>query len=90
MSVNKQVVLEQLAAATDATQQETTTIQALAATLAVDEQTVESHIQWLVACDLARLTPENDVRVTISGEQFLELDVDDTVIVDSGRQNSEP
>jgi hypothetical protein len=81
--------LEQLAAASDATRQETTTIEALAATLDADEHVVESHIEGLEDCDLARLGPDGTARVTITGEELLALDTDEMVIVDAATPNSE-
>jgi hypothetical protein len=89
MSVTRRAVLEQLAAASDATRQETTTIEALAATLDADEHAVESHITGLEACDLARIAPDGATRVTITGEELLELETDEMVIVDSATPNSE-
>lgn len=83
MSITRRTVLEQLAAVSDAERQETTTIEALAATLDTDEHTVESHLYGLEACELARVGPNGDVRVTITGEELLELDTDEMVIVDS-------
>jgi hypothetical protein len=89
MSVTRRSVLEQLAAASDATREETITIEALAATLDADEHEVESHIMGLEACDLARITPDGTARVTITGEELLALDADEMVIVDSATPNSE-
>jgi len=89
MSVTRRSVLQQLAAVSDATRQETTTIEVLAATLGVDEHTIESHLRGLVDCDLARIGPDGTARVTITGEELLELDTDEMVIVDAATPNSE-
>jgi len=89
MSVTRRTVLKQLAAASDATRQETTTIEALAGTLDADEQAVKSHLKGLEACDLARIAPDGTTRVTITGEELLALDTDEMVIVDAATPNSE-
>jgi len=89
MCVTRRSVLEQLAAASDATRQETTTVKALAATLDADEHAVESRIEGLEACDLARVAPDGTARVTITGEELLELDTEEMVIVDAATPNSE-
>ncbi|SHH01584.1 hypothetical protein SAMN05443636_1619 [Halobaculum gomorrense] len=89
MSVTRRSVLRQLAAASDATRQETTTIEALAAMLDADERAVESHLYGLQACDLARARPDGTARVTITGEELLELDTDKLVIVDAATPNAE-
>lgn len=88
MSVTRRTVLKQLAAASDAERQETTTIEALAATLDANVHTVESHLHGLEACELAHVGPDGDVRVTITGEELLELDTDEMVIIDSATPNS--
>lgn len=89
MPTTRRTVLERLAAASDAARQETTTIEALASTLDADEHTVEAHLNGLEACELARTSPDGRARVTITGEELLELDTDEIVIVDSARTNSE-
>jgi len=78
-------VLEQLAAASDAARRETTTVEGVAAALDGDERAVEAHLNGLAACELARIEPDGRVRVTITGEELLELDIDETVIVDPDR-----
>lgn len=88
MSVTRRTVLKQLAAESDAERQETTTIDALAATLDADEHAVESHLHGLEACELAHIGPDGSLRVTITGEELLELDVDETVIVDPATSNT--
>ena len=83
MAVTRRVVLEQLATASDADQRKTTTNAALAATLDTDEQTIESHLDGLAACELVRMYSDGRVRITITGEELLALDSDELVIVDS-------
>lgn len=83
MAEMRHAVLEQLAAASDAERRETTTIDALAVTLDVDERPVEAHLQTLASCDLARFDGEGRVRVTCTGEEFLELDIDGMAILDT-------
>jgi Mn-dependent DtxR family transcriptional regulator len=82
MSVTRRAVLEQLATASDADQRETTTTAALAAMLETDKGTIESHLNGLTACELARTYPNGRVRITITGEELLALDTDEMVIVD--------
>jgi len=83
MSVTRRVVLERLATASDAEQRATTTKAALAATLDADERTIDSHLDGLAACELARTYPDGRVRITITGEELLALDTDALVVVDS-------
>jgi predicted ArsR family transcriptional regulator len=83
MSVTRRAVLEQLATASDADQRETTTKAGLATTLDTDEQTIESHLDGLAACELVRTYPDGRVRITITGEELLALNTDELVIVDS-------
>lgn len=82
MPVTRRAVLEELAAASDAERGETTTIGALASALDVDEQVVEAHLTGLAACELARTHDDGSARVTVTGEELLELDADDVVVVD--------
>lgn len=81
-SIRRRAVLERLAAASNADRGETTTIEMLASALDADRQTIEAHLEGLVACHLARLDSEGRARVTITGEELLDLDTDDVVIVD--------
>jgi len=89
MSVTRRSVLEQLAAASDATRRETTTVEALAAALDADEHAVESHLRGLEACDVARVAPNGTARVTITGEELLAIEADEVVIVDPATPESE-
>ncbi|WP_128081354.1 hypothetical protein [Haloferax sp. ATB1] len=66
----------------DADGGETTTKTTLAATLDTDEHTLDAHLAGLAACDLVRTYPDGRVRVTITGEELLELDTEELVIVD--------
>jgi DNA-binding MarR family transcriptional regulator len=83
MAVTRKVVLEQLAMTTDAERRETTTNSALAEELGTDEQTIVTHIDGLAACDLVRRYPDGRIRITITGEELLDLDIAERVIVDS-------
>lgn len=85
MVATRRAVLERLAAASDAEKRETTTPAALAATLDADERTIASHLDGLDACDLARTRSDGRVRITVTGEELLELDTDELVIVDAAR-----
>ena len=87
MAVTRRAVLEQLATASDSDPRETTTIGALAAALEADERTIESHLHGLADCELARIRSDGSVRVTVTGEELLELDLDELVIVDPGTIN---
>ena len=81
--MRRRAVLERLAATSDARARETTTVGALASALEADERAVEAHLNALIACELARRDVAGRVRVTISGEEFQELDLGDRVVVDA-------
>ncbi|MEF8779202.1 MAG: hypothetical protein V5A46_00815 [Haloferacaceae archaeon] len=83
MAVTRRDVLERLAAESDAGAERTTTVWALAAGFDAGEETVAAHLRELEACALARTFPDGRVRITITGEELLALDVDDVVIVPS-------
>lgn len=87
MTVTRRVVLEELAASSDAARGDTTTIGSIASSLNTDEHVVEEQLEALVTCELARLVDDENVRVTITGEELLELDTDDGVIVDTQSGN---
>jgi predicted transcriptional regulator len=87
MSVRRRTVLERLATVSDAERQETTTVEGLIAALDADPATVNAHLDGLSACDLIRRTPDGRVRVTITGEQLLELDADELVELGLLRQS---
>jgi DNA-binding IclR family transcriptional regulator len=89
MSVTRLAVLERLAATSDAARRETTTLSTLAAALDANERAVERQLDALTACEFARVTDDDRVRVTVTGEEFLALDPDETVVVDPPRDRSE-
>ncbi|MCQ4334173.1 hypothetical protein KM295_11925 [Natronomonas sp. F2-12] len=89
MPISRRVVLERLATETDADSRETMTVEALAAGLDTDERTVEAHLQRLADCELARIHASGRVRVTITGEEILELGADEVVIVDRPTTDTE-
>ena len=82
MTVTRRAVLERLAASSDADRRETTTRAALAASLNADERRVDAHLDGLAACELVRTHPDGRVRITITGEELLDLDTDQMAIVD--------
>jgi hypothetical protein len=84
MSPTRSDVLRQLADASDAERDSTTTIPALSSACEADEAAVRFHLEALADCDLARVYPDGRTRVTITGEELLTLDVADPVIVDAG------
>lgn len=88
MPVTRRTVLEQLATASDAERRETTTIEALASGLDADEHTIEGHLCGLAACELARMDADGGARVTITGDELLEIDAEEMVIVDSAATSS--
>lgn len=88
MTVTRRVVLEELAAASDAARGDTTTLGHLASSLNVEDAVIEEHLEALVSCELARLEGDAAVRVTITGEELLELDTDEGVIVDTQSVNA--
>jgi DNA-binding transcriptional ArsR family regulator len=90
MPVTRRTVLERLAATSDAERCETTTAEALAAGLEVPLEEVEAHLRRLTACELARTAPDGRVRVTVTGEELLELDTEGTVVVDCPDRRSGP
>ena len=89
MPVTRRAVLERLATVTDADSRETTTVEAIAAGLGADERAVEAHLDGLTDCELARVYANGSVRVTITGEELLELGADEAVIVESPTTDSE-
>lgn len=81
MAITRRVVLEELAAVTDADRGETTTRRALVRRLDTDERTIDAHLDGLAACDLVRTYPDGRVRITITGDELLQLETDEFVIV---------
>ncbi|MFT4891880.1 MAG: DNA-binding IclR family transcriptional regulator [Halobacteriales archaeon] len=90
MDVTRFAVLEQLGHGSDAERRETTTVEALAAELDADEAAIEAHLDGLASCELARRESDGGVRITTTGEELLELDVDEVVIVDPATEGSDP
>lgn len=90
MPERRRAVFKALAATSDATTGETTTVGSLAAGLGEDRDLVESHLAALVACELARRHDDGRVRVTVTGEELLELDAGGLVIVEQAEGRREP
>lgn len=89
MTLPRRVVLERLCSTTDPRRGETTTPAALASSLDVEERIITDLLHALEACELARWSSDGDVRVTITGEELLELDVGEGVVVDPVPEESE-
>jgi DNA-binding transcriptional ArsR family regulator len=83
MNPTRRDVLERLAATSATEPRSTTAVEALARALDADEQTVAKHVRSLEALELARAYPDGRVRVTITAEELLELDVAGQVVVDA-------
>lgn len=88
-SVTRRAVLAALARESDAESRDRTTVSVLASRLDTDEWTIREHLDGLVACDLARKNTDGDVRVTITGEELLELDPGEAVIVEPSRSRED-
>lgn len=73
----------------DATRQETMTIEALATMPDADTYAIKSHLHGLENCNLAKTTPNGKVRATVTGEELLEIDAEEVIIVDTTTLNSE-
>lgn len=82
MSVTRRDVLEELDRRSDASAGERTSIEALADALAVGERTVREQLDGLESCELADVDPDGQVRITVTGEELLALDLDEMIIVD--------
>lgn len=89
MSVSRREVLQALAAVTDASPDRTTTIEALAGHLGSEEHIVGAHVDGLEDCELAIQSDAGEVRVTITGEELLDLDTDLMVLMDSQHQEAD-
>jgi predicted ArsR family transcriptional regulator len=83
MSVTRRDVLERLEGQSDASTGERTSIDALTDALAVDERTVREHLDGLESCALADIDANGRVRITVTGEELLALDLDEMIIVDA-------
>jgi hypothetical protein len=84
MAPTRRDVLVQLGGRSDADGDEWTSVEALAAALALDERTLRDHLDGLVACELAHVAPDGDLRITVTGEELLALDPDGVTVVDPG------
>lgn len=82
MPVTRRAVLEALAAASDAKTRQTTTVKALSAALDTDEHAIKAHLGGLCECELAQVSADRGMRVTITGEELLELEADEAIVVD--------
>lgn len=88
MTVTRRQVFERLAAASDAETERATTVEALATDLDAEEEAIDVHLRELEACKLARTTADGRVRITITGEELLALDVDDVIVVPPPEEES--
>lgn len=82
MPVTRRDLLECLARMSDAEVRDTTTIGSLASELDADEPTLEAHFDQLTNCELVRRRDDGRIRITITGEELLELEADELIIVD--------
>jgi Mn-dependent DtxR family transcriptional regulator len=89
MTEPRVAVLEQLGQVTDPSGDRTTTIETIADSMDLEEGIAQKHVQGLQRADLVTVTPDGGIRITITGEQFLELDVEDVVVVRSADRDSE-
>lgn len=82
MHITRQVALERLVELSDAEHPEMTTSGAVAAGLGADAVTVKTRIEELVACELAHVGADGEVRATVTGEELPALNTAELVIVD--------
>ena len=80
MSDLRRTVLSALAEHSDA-EGETTSVSTVAAAVDAPEAAVRAHVRGLIDCDMARET-DRGVRVTVTAEQLLALDLDGPIVVD--------
>jgi len=80
MSDHRRTVLSTLAEHSDA-DGETTSVATVAAEVDAPEAVVRAQVEGLIDCDMARET-DDGVRVTVTAEQLLALDLDGPVVVD--------
>jgi DNA-binding IclR family transcriptional regulator len=80
--LTRRLLLECLAELSDADGCDTTDIETLCARLGTDEETLHTHLDPLMDCELARRCGDGDVRITVTGEELLELDTEDPIVVD--------
>ena len=74
--------MERLDRQSDASTGDRTSIESLTAALAVDERTVRKQLDGLVSCELADIDADGRVRITVTGEELLALDLDEMIVVD--------
>jgi len=89
MTEPRVALLEQLGEVTDSSGERTTSIETIAASMDLEMDLAEKHVQGLQNVDLVTVAPDGELRITITGEQFLELDVEDVVIVASTDRETE-
>jgi hypothetical protein len=80
--MTRRLLLECLAELSDADDCDTTDVETLCARLGTDEETLHTHLDPLMDCELARGCADEDVRITITGEELLELDAEELIVVD--------
>ena len=83
MSVTRRDVLEELDRQSDAGAGERTSVGSLTDALAVDERTVREQLDGLESCELADIGADGQVRITVTGEELLALDLDEMIVVDA-------
>jgi len=76
-------VLAELGSRSDADAGTWASVEVVADSLALGEQTVRDHLAGLESCELARTAPDGTARITVTGEELLALDIDEMMIVDS-------
>lgn len=83
MTVTRRTVLELLGTHTDAQRGRTITVSALASALGVPTEELRAHILALDDCNLAVMESETNVRISLTGEEFLSLGLEECVIIHS-------
>ncbi|QGX93916.1 hypothetical protein EI982_03545 [Haloplanus rallus] len=83
MSVTRRDVLEELERQSDASTGKRTSVESLADALAADERTVREQLDGLESCALADIDANGRVRITVTGEELLALDLDEMIVVDA-------
>ena len=83
MSVTRRDVLEELDRQSDAGAGERTSVGSLTDALAVDERTVREQLDGLESCELADVDTDGQIRITVTGEELLALDLDEMIVVDA-------
>ncbi|RCU44368.1 hypothetical protein DU504_16540 [Haloplanus salinus] len=75
-------MLEELDRQSDASAGERTSVESLTDALAADERTVRKQLDGLVSCELADIDADGQIRITVTGEELLALDLDEMIVVD--------